>query len=43
MNHQEAWDALIEEFGSDAEIPLAIGQWWDDEPAKPVESSTDGK
>lgn len=36
MNHQETWDALLDEFGSDADMPLALGQWWDDEPAKPA-------
>ena len=43
MNHQENWDSLIDEYGSDADMPLALGQWWDDEPAKPVELSTDGE
>lgn len=36
MNHQETWDALLDEFGSDADMPLALGQWWD-EPVEPVE------
>jgi hypothetical protein len=42
MNHQEQWDSLIEAYGSDAEMPLALGQWWEDTPPAPAEGEKGG-
>jgi hypothetical protein len=43
MNHQETWDALLDEFGSDADMPLALGQWLEDTPPAPVEGEEGGE